>query len=155
MNTLNNLFPPEIENQEQESLSPGSPDIKEQLSKIIDVAPEIVLEEPPRKKRGRKKKDEEPLTSPIATEALEQFCIAISKLFASRAGEKWVMTQEEAQKIALPLDRCLVKYLPVVAGYSEELALGLALSVYVFARIDVSELVNPAPKKVERKGGVK
>lgn len=87
--------------------------------------------------------------NPMVTEAIKRMAIAVSKIVASRSDDKWIMTAVEAESLAEPLHRVIEKYSPGMSAYADEVAVGMVLTMYMMARMDLDTVLAPVKVKVK------
>lgn len=95
-----------------------------------------------RKKRKKKEPEPEPELSQDETSAMLGW---VFTAIAERAGEHWKLTKKEADHGAIVINRVMLKYMPVVGKYSEELALLMWSVTVVLPRWQISGQTKPEP----------
>jgi hypothetical protein len=108
----------------------------ETLDEIKEEVTEEVTEEgggeptpkpaPAKKRRKRRKKPTEPEPEVQMDDKETSFMLVwLFDVIADRAGEHWKLTKEEADTGAVLVNKVVIKHMPAIAKYSEEIALGM------------------------------
>ena len=130
----------------EETNNPPVGDVEDQLANWIRQESESAEQaaqagQPVARKKRRSKISEQLSTDykPLAVEGLTRIASLLGVYAATRAGEKWLLSDDEAKAFGEAADKVAVKYLPMLSGYAEETALALILISYLVIRIDVTD----------------
>ena len=84
--------------------------------------------------------------------AIESAYVGIFGAIATRAGKHWELSDKEAKKLGSTTEAVIEKWLPIVALYGAELALGMALFAVLMPRIQYQRLLSGVAAQVAQRG---
>ena len=120
--------------------TPGGEDTPE--GGIPDTGTPVV--QPPKKRKKRAKKEPEPLPELDAGETSAMLGWLFD-MISQRAGEHWKLTKKESDQGAIVINKVMLKYLPVVGKYGEEVALLMWSVTVILPRWQIAGQTKPEP----------